>query len=75
MCPERPCHSSHTNNGCSPYPGITEATCVISSNVKGQNILLVDDIYTPGVNIDEDAINALLNMGALAVTFYAVGKA
>ncbi len=40
----------------------------------GKNILLVDDIYTPGVNIDKDAINALLRAGARTVTFYAVGK-
>lgn len=38
------------------------------------NVLLVDDIYTPNVNIDEDAINALLNAGAHTVAFYAVGK-
>ncbi len=36
--------------------------------------MLVDDIYTPSVNVDEDAINALLNAGACTVTFYAVGK-
>jgi len=70
-------HLSNTNipnYGPMPYPGITEETCVISSNVSEKNILLIDDIYTPGVNIDEDAINALLKAGARTVTFYAVAK-
>ncbi len=49
-------------------------TCEISPNVKEKDILLIDDIYTPGVNIDEDAVNALLKMGARTVTFYSVGK-
>lgn len=62
------------NDGLPPYPGITAKTCVISSDVKRKNILLIDDIYTPGVNIDEDAINALIKVGAHTVTFYAVGK-
>lgn len=65
---------NYTNDGSMPYPGITEETCEISPNVKGKNILLIDDIYTPGVNIDEDAINALLKVGASTVIFYAVGK-
>jgi predicted amidophosphoribosyltransferase len=42
--------------------------------VRGEHIILVDDIYTPGVNIDEDAIQALYNCGAAHVTFYAVAK-
>jgi len=65
---------NYTNDGAKPYPGITGKTCDISPNVKGKNILLIDDIYTPGVNIDEDAINELLRAGARTVTFYAVGK-
>lgn len=64
----------YINDGREPYPGITEETCEISPNVKGKDILLIDDIYTPGVNIDEDAINALFNVGARTVTFYAVGR-
>jgi hypothetical protein len=66
--------NNYTNDGPLPYPGITVETCEISPNVRGSNILLIDDIYTPSVNIDEDAINALLNAGARTVTFYAVGK-
>jgi hypothetical protein len=64
----------YINDGPLPYPGITLETCEISPNVGGSNILLIDDIYTPRVNIDEDAINALLKAGASSVTFYAVGK-
>jgi hypothetical protein len=65
---------NYINDGPEPYPGITEQTCDISADAAGKNILLIDDIYTPGVNIDEDAINALLNAGAKTITFYAVGK-
>ena len=65
---------NHTNDGPLPYPGITAETCEISPNFMGNDILLIDDIYTPSVNIDEDAINALLKAGAHTVTFYAVGK-
>ena len=63
-----------TNDGLSPYQGITKDTCNISDNVIGKNILLIDDIYTKSVNIDEDAIQALLNKGAKLVVFYAVGR-
>jgi len=65
---------NYDNDGPEPYPGITEATCTISSEVKNKDVLLIDDIYTPGVNIDEDAIEAIFNAGALTVTFYSVGK-
>lgn len=57
-----------------PYPGITKATCTISPNVKGKDILLIDDLYTKSVNIDEDAIQALLDKGATSVVFYALGN-
>jgi hypothetical protein len=60
--------------GSSPYPGITKDTCSISNNVRGKDILLIDDLYTKTVNIDEDAIQALLDKGAKYVIFYAVGK-
>ena len=65
---------NYNNDGPDPYPGITEKTCTISSHVKDKDILLIDDIYTHEVNIDEDAINALLNAGAKTVIFYAVGR-
>lgn len=57
-----------------PYPGITKETCRISEQVKGKDILLIDDLYTKSVNIDEDAIQALLDSGANSVTFYSIGK-
>jgi len=61
------------NNGDSPYVGITKKTCTLDKNIKDKDILLIDDIYTAGVNIDEDAIQALIDKGAKSVTFYAVG--
>jgi hypothetical protein len=65
---------NYVNDGLLPYPGITKATCEISNSVVGKDILLVDDIYTNNRNIDEDAIQALLDAGATSVTFYAIGK-
>jgi hypothetical protein len=63
------------NDGPEPYPGITKDTCrILTSEINGKNILLVDDIYTKTVNIDEDAIQTLLDSGAKVVFFYAVGK-
>lgn len=65
---------NYNNDGLDPYPGITEETCDISEGTQGKNILLIDDIYTPGVNIDEDAIQALFAKGANSVVFYAIAK-
>ena len=62
------------NDGPEPYLGISEETCNFSNNIKGLDILLIDDIYTKDVNIDEDIIQALINCGANSVTFYSVGK-
>jgi hypothetical protein len=66
--------SGHGGNGRLPYPGITKDTCRISEEVRDKDILLIDDLYTRSVNIDEDAIQALLDQGANSVVFYAVGK-
>lgn len=66
--------SGYGGNGRLPYPGITKETCTISDEVKGKDILLIDDLYTAGVNIDEDAIQALLDKGANSVIFYSLGK-
>lgn len=61
------------NDGSIPYPGITKDTCNIDENrVKGKDIILIDDIYTIGANIDEDGIQALLDAGANNVIFYAI---
>lgn len=57
-----------------PYRGITKDTCTISGDVRGKDILLIDDIYTKTINIDEDAIQALLDNGARSVIFYSVAK-
>ena len=65
---------NYNNDGSLPYPGITINTCNISNGIRNKNILLIDDLYTKTVNIDEDAIQALLENGALSVTFYAIGK-
>lgn len=70
-----PAHTSnYDNDGQKPYPGIITDTCNISNNVKGKDILLIDDLYTRTVNIDEDAIQTLLDKDANSVTFYAVGR-
>ena len=61
-------------NGKSPYKGITKETCILSDNIKGKIILLIDDIYTKTVNIDEDCLQALLEEGAKSVYFYAIGR-
>ena len=62
------------NDGREPYTGISLDTCHFSKNINGQNILLIDDIYTKTVNIDEDMAQALLSCGANSVTFYAIGN-
>lgn len=69
-----PSHTPNYNNdGAVPYPGITSKTCNISSSVRDKDILLIDDVYTRRVNIDEDAIQTLLEKGAHSVTFYTIG--
>lgn len=57
-----------------PYVGITKDTCSISDEVIGKDVLLIDDLYTKTVNIDEDCIQALLDKGARSVIFYSIGK-
>lgn len=66
--------SGYGGDGDMPYPGITKETCIISNDVKGKEILLIDDLYTETINIDEDAIQALIDFGANSVVFYALGK-
>jgi len=63
-------HSNYAGDGSMPYKGIAEDTCYISDEVKGKNILLIDDIYTKTINIDEDMIETLYKHGI----FYAVAK-
>jgi hypothetical protein len=65
--------SGHGGNGDMPYPNITVNTCDFSIYVKDRDILLIDDLYTNSVNIDEDAIQALFDKGAKSVIFYSIG--
>jgi len=64
----------YNNDGDAPYPGISNNTCDILEQINGQDILLIDDIYTRTINIDEDMIQALFDQGANSVTFYAIGR-
>jgi hypothetical protein len=66
--------AGYGGDGPMPYVGITRDTCTISPNVNGKNILLIDDLYTKTINIDEDAIQSLFYKGARNIYFYAVGK-
>lgn len=61
-------------DGSMPYIGITRDTCDISEKVRGKHVLLIDDIYTKNVNIDEDAIQCLLDRGAKDVTFFSIAR-
>ena len=63
------------NIGEAPYVGITRNTCSINpAIVKGRDIILVDDIYTEGVNVCEDCIQTLLDVGAKSVILYVIAK-
>ncbi len=66
---------NNANDGPEPYPGITRDTCNINADrIKGQTIILVDDIYTADCNVDEDCIQALYDAGAKEVIFYSFAK-
>lgn len=56
------------------HPRSIANTCSISPAVKDRAIILVDDIYTAGVGIDEEAIQALYDHGARKVILYTIGK-
>lgn len=64
----------YDNDGPEPFSGISKQTCNFSNRIEGLDILLIDDIYTKDVNIDEDMIQELINCGANSVTFYSIGK-
>lgn len=62
------------NDGDKPYEGITIDTCNINTaKIKGNNIILIDDIYTKNINVDEDCIQALFDNGAKNIVFYSIG--
>lgn len=60
--------------GDAPYPGITERTCSLNGDVRGKNVILIDDIYTQGVGVDEDCAQFLFNNGARNVVLYTLCK-
>jgi hypothetical protein len=65
----------YKNDGSMPYPGIIKDTCQINKNkIYGKDIILIDDIYTKSVNIDEDCIQAIYDNGANNIIFYAIVK-
>lgn len=66
--------TTHYEGASGIYPGITKDSCELSSDIQGKHILLIDDIYTKTVNIDEDCLQALLDAGAKSVAFYSIGK-
>lgn len=70
----RTTHFKTDNGGLAPYVGITTDTCNISDKVKGKSIILVDDVYTGSININEDAIQALFDAGAAEVCLYTVAR-
>ncbi len=64
----------HDLNGDLPYIGITNDTCVFKSEfIKGKSVILIDDIYTKTVNVDEDCLQSILDLGAKKVIFYCIG--
>ena len=64
----------YSGDGKYPYPGITKSTCKISPKVREKKILLIDDIYTKTINIDEDCMQALFERGAKDVVLYTVAR-
>ncbi len=60
-------------DGEGPRPGLIRDTCHLSSEIAGKNIVLVDDIYTADVGIDEDGVQALFDAGAKSVIMYTFG--
>lgn len=60
------------NTGDLPYPGITKNSCDLSVDIKGKNIILIDDIYTKSINVIEDCIQALIDFGARNIIVYTV---
>ena len=65
----------HGNTGSEPYQGIIRDTCKINIEMfKDKKVILVDDIYTKGVNIDEDAILTIYEIKKKKVILYVVAK-
>lgn len=66
-------YSGGGGDGEGPRPGLMRDTCHLSSAIAGKSIVLVDDIYTTGVGIDEDGVQALFDAGAKSVVMYTFG--
>ena len=66
--------TTHLKEDGEVYPGITKETCFISTEIEGRDILCIDDVYTKGVNIDEDALQAIMDNKPKTLTFYSVAK-
>jgi len=70
-------HLAHSkiskNNGPAPYRGITKDTCILNGDINNKYIILIDDIYTPNVCVDEDCIQYLYDNGARDVLLYVLG--
>ena len=63
------------NTGDNLYEGITKDTYRLDANkIIDKNIILVDDIYTEGVNVIEDCIGYLFDLGAKSVILYVTAK-
>ncbi|BFM98606.1 hypothetical protein MOXK02_01650 [Moraxella sp. K02] len=69
-----PKSAQYAGDGDLPYVGITKNTCYFDNNLVGKHVLLIDDIYTKTVNVDEDCIQALLDFGVTGVTFFSIAK-
>ena len=72
LCTHRS-YFGYGGDGESPRRGLMRDTCHISAAVAEKNIILVDDIYTPSVGIDEDGVQALFEAGARNVIMYTFG--
>ncbi|MBS9779298.1 MAG: hypothetical protein KGV51_01595 [Moraxellaceae bacterium] len=65
---------NYDNSGDDPYIGISKDTCNFSDEIQGNHVLLIDDIYTKNVNIDEDCLQVLIDMGCQELKFFAIAK-
>jgi predicted amidophosphoribosyltransferase len=59
----------------SPYKNITKETCEIKTQlIKDKFIILIDDVYTLGVNVIEDCLQVLLESNPRDIIVYTIGK-
>ncbi len=65
---------NYDNSGSDPYKGIANDTCHFSDEISGKNIILIDDVYTKTINIDEDFLQALLDRNCKDLVFFAIAR-